>query len=752
MTDSAILASLSPDSTISSPEFVLPLISIIIPCHNVAQTIRATLHSARRQLYPNFEIICVENGSSDDTLHLLHEVALEEPRLRITQSTPGLGSARMAGVQVAAGTLVAFLDGDDFLEPDFLSEMQAAMAREGADMVQCAFRYAWPDRSSVSRAAAGVISGDYCALSIENPGALPWLQPQQWNKLYRKEILDGIVLRDICFEDAESLPRIVERCRKIVNIPDALYTYNKRLSAITEVGFSNLKRADWYLTGSYESCKPYLAAEAYDRRKLWNLPLPACTHANQNNYLKAVDAIIADAPPEEQRVFWEALTRYTAKMQALARPDDYAELVGKSYKMVNIPENIATAPNDLVAMAKAVPANNTALNALEAAIPELDATIAKDPDLWVFASWGHYGRHTMDNPRAIFETVKATPRIRKVVLMNGAFEPSNFTEAGQNVTFLPLFSEEALHVLMQAGVIVTGYALHGQFGYRKLPKHPDRKILQAWHGIPIKRIGLTLPSKLEPFWKQEHSRYWAVPSSSELDRQTMIKSFAPRDPDRVKLTGLPRHDFLACAESSLPKDYREDLDKIRARLKGRRLVLYAPTWRSDPKDRIDLSLDELQRLDRLFAAHNAVIGFRMHRNMVRHRQYFPMASSNVVQLGDIPDVNILMRLCDAVVTDYSSLYLDFMLLNRPVFLYTPDLARYRQTRGLNYDPGLFMPHETEITTFDQLHDHLRGFLEGRTCIDSSYISVRARFHSFEADGKASERLLQASGLWQSEQE
>ncbi|MDZ7909138.1 MAG: glycosyltransferase [Gemmobacter sp.] len=80
----------------------------------------------------------------------------------------------MAGIAAAQGELIAFLDGDDFLEPDFLSEMQAALEAEDADLVQCAIRYAWPDRSHVSGSPAGVLSGEACLRAIDLPGPCPF--------------------------------------------------------------------------------------------------------------------------------------------------------------------------------------------------------------------------------------------------------------------------------------------------------------------------------------------------------------------------------------------------------------------------------------------------------------------------------------------------------------------------------------------------------------------------------------------------
>lgn len=724
-----------------------PLISIIIPCHNVARTIRATLQTVRRQLYSSIEIICVENGSTDETLDILQSAAVEEPRLRIVHSSPGPGSARMAGVAAASGDLIAFLDGDDFLEPDFLSEMQAAMDAEDADMVQCAIRYAWPDRTYLSASPEGVLAGDACKRALDMPGHTPFLKPQLWNKLYRRAVLDGVTIRDICFEDAECLPKIVERCRRIVVIPDALITYNKRFSVLTGAGFNDLQLAPKYFSSCFESQRPYLDAASRKEREVWNLPLPVCVHANLGNYLRAVDKEIAGASAAEQAVFWNELSKYIIKLREISSPREFLEITKCVSKMTNLPVSIAVELQARESIFLSAPADeHNRVAAFEAKMSELDSGIAKDPNLWVFTSWGHYNRHTIDNPRAVFEAVKHNDKIRKVVMMNAPYDEADIISEGENVSFLRLETEVGLQTLLQAGVIITGYSLHNIFGYRRLPIHPDRKILQAWHGIPIKCIGLTVASTVERHWQSEHRRYFALPSSSRLDQATMSRSFAPLSPDRVKLTGLPRHDFLSCPEQALPADYRSDLDKVRQRLDGRRLVLFAPTWRSDPKDRIELSLSELQRLDKLFAEHNAVIGFRDHRNMVRHKHRFPLSSDHVIQVGDIPDANILMRLCDALVTDYSSIYLDYMLLNRPVILYTPDIDRYRKTRGLNYAVEAILPHKIKITSFNILEHALRDILIGETAVDAAYAEVRSRFHDFEPDGQAAQRFLKEAGL------
>jgi CDP-glycerol glycerophosphotransferase (TagB/SpsB family) len=107
-------------------------------------------------------------------------------------------------------------------------------------------------------------------------------------------------------------------------------------------------------------------------------------------------------------------------------------------------------------------------------------------------------------------------------------------------------------------------------------------------------------------------------------------------------------------------------------------------------------------------------------------------------MNDIPDINILLRYASGVITDYSSIYLDYMKLMRPVLLYTPDLRKYE--RQYNYKFEEFSPHE-EVNNFEMFINKFKDILEGTYNIDEKYYGVVKRFHKFDLDNKNSTRLL-----------
>lgn len=111
-------------------------VSIIIPIYNVEQYIEECLLSALRQTLKEIEIICVNDGSTDDSMRIVKKYAKEDPRIRIVEKeNGGLSSARNAGMDAANGEYILFLDSDDWILPETLEELYEIVARNDLDNV-----------------------------------------------------------------------------------------------------------------------------------------------------------------------------------------------------------------------------------------------------------------------------------------------------------------------------------------------------------------------------------------------------------------------------------------------------------------------------------------------------------------------------------------------------------------------------------------------------------------------------------------
>lgn len=120
---------------------VIPDASIIIPSFNARDTILETIDSALSQVDANVEVIVVNDGSIDDTEDLLKESGRLDRVVYIYQPNQGLAAARNAGLALARGQYICFLDSDDLLEPCFLRDMKALLSERGLHVAYSDYRY-----------------------------------------------------------------------------------------------------------------------------------------------------------------------------------------------------------------------------------------------------------------------------------------------------------------------------------------------------------------------------------------------------------------------------------------------------------------------------------------------------------------------------------------------------------------------------------------------------------------------------------
>ena len=116
-------------------------ISIVIPVYNIGKYLGTCLDSLINQTFEDFEAICVNDGSKDDSLKILEEYSKKDSRIKIiTQENGGSGSARNNGLSLAQGKYVQFLDGDDYFEPEMLEKLFNLAEKHQEDIAVCSSR------------------------------------------------------------------------------------------------------------------------------------------------------------------------------------------------------------------------------------------------------------------------------------------------------------------------------------------------------------------------------------------------------------------------------------------------------------------------------------------------------------------------------------------------------------------------------------------------------------------------------------
>lgn len=348
-------------------------------------------------------------------------------------------------------------------------------------------------------------------------------------------------------------------------------------------------------------------------------------------------------------------------------------------------------------------------------------------EYWLFCTWENHS-HTLDNPRAVFESIKNDAYIKKIVFLKKNSTPFNLDE-GENIKFVMAESICGAYFLARSKVIITGYGLLGISSYSR---HLSTKhlIVQLWHGVPLKRIGKLFPK--EDWWAKETPKYSLLVSSADQDRKYMAMAFSPIPIEKVLQSGLPRNDLILAEDSHLPLDLFGPIDELRRKLKGRKLVLYAPTWRESEKNLYQFTSVERDRLESLLVENNAVLGIRGHSN-VRHSLVYSndQDSSSIISLNHVPDVNVLFRDVNVLITDYSSIYIDFLITGKPIIHFVYDLDAYLNERGFLYEINDAFAGPA-VRTFEDLVLHLDRLLRGETKDLGKYTNAFSLFHQHGA--------------------
>ncbi len=205
-----------------------PLISLIIPCYNAEQSLRKCLQSVVQQKYSQLEIIIIDDGSTDGSLAIYEEFSNNDERIIIIrQSNSGVSKARNHGVKEATGQYICFVDSDDWVEPNYCSELYDLLTKENADIAIIEASYEDENGNVVfnkpvsdekvfdGRRALGLLLEDKV------------IQSHPWGKLYKAAYLKDISFpEDLkCFEDYSTLFKIFDKAVKVVKSNDKLYHY-----------------------------------------------------------------------------------------------------------------------------------------------------------------------------------------------------------------------------------------------------------------------------------------------------------------------------------------------------------------------------------------------------------------------------------------------------------------------------------------------------------------------------------------------
>lgn len=357
-------------------------------------------------------------------------------------------------------------------------------------------------------------------------------------------------------------------------------------------------------------------------------------------------------------------------------------------------------------------------------------------NLVIFESF--HGKRYSDNPRAIYEYMKEHNPEYKLIWSVDKDSIPLFQEMG--VPYMKRFTLKWLFTFPRAQYWVNNVR------YPKWMTRPkDTTYVQTWHGTPLKKLGTDIEEVHMPGTKTKkyrknikaESKNWSyLVAPNPYTHEILARAFHFNGP--MIDSGYPRND-------ALQNEDPVKIAKIRKSLNipdDKKIVLYAPTWRDDQffkrgKYKFEFQFD-IQKLKEQYG-DDFVLLARMHY-LVSENFDFSQYGDFIKDVSNYYDIADLYLISDLLITDYSSVFFDYAILNRPIIFYMYDLEDYRdRLRGFYIDieadaPGKIVQNEADL--FEEI---------GRALKDGHY--SQEQFDRFNEkfcvweDGKAAERVV-----------
>jgi len=223
-------------------------ISIIIPVYKVENCIKQCVESVLVQTYENIEIILVDDGSPDNCPQICENLAKEDGRIIVLhQKNKGLSAARNSGLKIATGKYIIFVDSDDAVHPQYVEVLYKTLKNNDADIAMCNWQKVYNlnnlpiKKIKYKKNNIKEFVGDKC-FSLLFEKKVPLIMVA-WAKIYKKKFFKNLKFAEDVFqaEDEEIIPKILNKCKKLVYTNEKLYFNLQREESLTGVSFS-LKR------------------------------------------------------------------------------------------------------------------------------------------------------------------------------------------------------------------------------------------------------------------------------------------------------------------------------------------------------------------------------------------------------------------------------------------------------------------------------------------------------------------------------
>jgi CDP-glycerol glycerophosphotransferase len=373
----------------------------------------------------------------------------------------------------------------------------------------------------------------------------------------------------------------------------------------------------------------------------------------------------------------------------------------------------------------------------------------KDDHIWVFGAIR--GQKYMDNAKYLFEYIHHHTDRTAIWISKNHEVVEDLRSKGYNA-FYEYTTEAIDHAKKAKVAIITHRGSHKKADLPFYAFSKQTEIIQLWHGIPLKKIAFD--DKVFSFRQNEDSLKWKItvflkkkifpflnyvhepsliPALSEETQNIFSQAFrVPKS--NVVITGYPRNDILL---NTLENSEKRS---------GPKKIIYMPTFRGSVNSDFDLFLQygfDVDKLDRFLSDENMILDIKLHPfNKPSQMLIEKLEQSKNIFFLDHDAIYEIISEYDMLITDYSSIYFDYLLLNRPIIFAPFDKVNYLQNdRKFYFDYDEVTPGP-KASNWSEIIELIQDFLQNKNLYKEERDMIKNRFHTYQ-DTSNSKRVYEA---------
>ncbi len=378
----------------------------------------------------------------------------------------------------------------------------------------------------------------------------------------------------------------------------------------------------------------------------------------------------------------------------------------------------------------------------------LSCLVPRDDKIWIFGS-GPTGNHFADNAKYFFLYVanNFANEIRSIWVSQNKKVVKELRKKGYEAYWSN--SPKAFFYSLRAKYFIIDL-FFSAFGICYWFSGNSKKV-NLWHGMPLKKIGYDDSKSIiyNPNWFKRIifrifipwsvEKYDVLVSTSSLFKEILTKAFGINK-ESVIVAGHPRNDifFKKIKNCFTEKEWKTYLDllKIKEKKPEKKFLIYMPTYRDTNKS---FSADiDFEKLNKLLSFCNGFLLIKPHPFVEIKNEYNNF--EKIIILDPAIDIYPLLPLTDILITDYSSIYFDFLLLDKPIIFFPYDFDKYiTKDREFYFDYNKFTPGP-KAYKFQELLCWIEYFLKGNDEFKKEREKLRDICFMYK-DGNSSERVF-----------